>query len=907
MYDAGEDISNSPFIQSGQWRHHVSSNGTMESARSRQTDLIELYKSIKQGGYNGSLIQIWFDEEGKVHVYDGFHRIIIMNYLGMDELVNATTNWTEPPKIRFTGKDFPIQDRLKDKWLYQPVEDHRLSKWNVARPDSSKRLDFIIENLIGKTVLDIGCSEGYFSRGIAKQGYEVTGIDCDYNLVAVARYLTILDGLKITYYADDWSRVSKLGHFDNILLLSVIHNEMKQIGVEAELKKLQLLKGKTSNLFLEVPNNTNEKQWNVAGFPNYDFHANIEKIADSLDMRVAGSYKGVRVIYRLSALNLTLEQVNGYPMYLFKDELYITRMARDGTYEPKTVQFLRDNLKLGQVFVDVGANVGFFTILASKLVGDTGKVYAFEPSLDCFEVLKRNVELNSCKNVELFQVALGNKTGVSKLFKPNPISYGQQYIEEAVVGKDKLDYEQYDVKEMLSGKYETITIKRLDEILTAPPDMVKVDVEGAERLVLEGMGNLLGKTNTIIIEDLDQTVHPWLIQQGFSNAIINYERRNCILQRHKPTPKVLAKPRFHILGVPYTKTRKDYYMCPFTQLTYRMCEMMMELGYEVYHYGAEGSDVPCTEQVDIVSDKLQHDTYGDFDWKHKYWNFSRDDTVFKAFASNAIEQINRRKQHQDILLTVNGRTDKAIADTVGLTTVEYAIGYEGVFSKFRVFASYAWMHYVYGKLNMQNGNWYDAVIPHYFNVDDFKLQEKEDYFLYLGRLVPRKGPHIAAQVCEKIGAKLIISGQGDPKSCDLDKPFIERVDISSLKEKTELIGKARAVFCPTMYIEPFNMVSIEALLSGTPVICTDWGAFTETIRHGEVGYRCRTFDDFLWAVKNIDRISPKRCRDYASANYSMERIAKAYQEYFIKVQDLQDRGWYTEHPERIELDWLRRY
>jgi len=105
------------------------------------------------------------------------------------------------------------------------------------------------------------------------------------------------------------------------------------------------------------------------------------------------------------------------------------------------------------------------------------------------------------------------------------------------------------------------------------------------------------------------------------------------------------------------------------------------------------------------------------------------------------------------------------------------------------------------------------------------------------------------------------------------------------------------------------MVSTEALMCGTPVICTDWGAFTETIPQGRVGYRCRTFDDFIWAVNNVEKIDPAECRKYAVSNFSIDRVAKSYKEYFIKVQDqLQtNKRWYAEHSERQDLDWLRRY
>ena len=70
-----------------------------------------------------------------------------------------------------------------------------------------------------------------------------------------------------------------------------------------------------------------------------------------------------------------------------------------------------------------------------------------------------------------------------------------------------------------------------------------------------------------------------------------------------------------------------------------------------------------------------------------------------------------------------------------------------------------------------------------------------------------------------------------------------------------------------------------------------------------------TADDFIWACNHIDQIDSKHCRDYATANFSMEVIGRMYEEYFVKVQDvfLSRGGWYAEHPERVNLDWLKRH
>jgi glycosyltransferase involved in cell wall biosynthesis len=100
---------------------------------------------------------------------------------------------------------------------------------------------------------------------------------------------------------------------------------------------------------------------------------------------------------------------------------------------------------------------------------------------------------------------------------------------------------------------------------------------------------------------------------------------------------------------------------------------------------------------------------------------------------------------------------------------------------------------------------------------------------------------------------------------------------------------------------------IEAFFSGTPVISTDWGSFAENNLHGITGYRCRTMEQFVWATKNIHKIKSKDCRYWAMENYSLERVAQMYDEYFDSLHRIKNKGgWYHQNPEREELDWMTR-
>ena len=354
--------------------------------------------------------------------------------------------------------------------------------------------------------------------------------------------------------------------------------------------------------------------------------------------------------------------------------------------------------------------------------------------------------------------------------------------------------------------------------------------------------------------------------------------------------------RFHILGLPHTVSSKEYVACAYTQKVVKFAKMMTARGHEVIHYGHEDSDLDCTEHVTVTTNEDLEIAYGSHDWRKNFFTFNTQDHAYQTFFKNAIEEVGKRKCQHDFILPFWGSGVRPICDAhPDLIVVEPGIGYAGGhFANWKVFESYAIMHAYQGleAVGTCKQSWYDVVIPNYFDLNDFTFapEEKEDYFLFMGRVYSGKGIDIAVQVTKHIGAKLIVAGQNPEERTFPD--HVEFVGYADVEKRRELMSKAKASFVASTYLEPFGGVQVENLISGTPTITTDWGAFTENNIDGVTGYRCRTFADFVRAAKNIHNISPSVCRKYGE-QFSLDAIAPKYEKFFQDVLNVYTgKGWY---------------
>lgn len=164
----------------------------------------------------------------------------------------------------------------------------------------------------------------------------------------------------------------------------------------------------------------------------------------------------------------------------------------DGTNELPVQEAVRDSLGPGRVFYDVGANVGFFGLIAARIVGGDGAVYAFEPLPHIAAETRANAERNGLGNLQVLEVAAGDREGTASLIVTR--HPGGATLSRADVGDDAV------------GEVAVRTV-RLDDLVVAgtirPPDTVKIDVEGVEMEVIDGLRRTIAGHRPVIVCEFD--------------------------------------------------------------------------------------------------------------------------------------------------------------------------------------------------------------------------------------------------------------------------------------------------------------------------------------------------------------------------------------------------------------------
>ena len=183
------------------------------------------------------------------------------------------------------------------------------------------------------------------------------------------------------------------------------------------------------------------------------------------------------------------------------------------------------------------------------------------------------------------------------------------------------------------------------------------------------------------------------------------------------------------------------------------------------------------------------------------------------------------------------------------------------------------------------------------DVEKFQFNAKPGkYLTWLGRITPKKGLLGAIKVAKKLNLPLKIAAKID-KNCSSDVEFYEKEikplidgkkiiflgEIEGYREKSNFLKNSLALLNPITWNEPFGLVMIEAMACGTPVIVFNQGSAKEVVEDGKTGFVVKNINEMVRAVKKIDRISRKACRQRVEKHFTYQEMVSSYEKIYYKI------------------------
>jgi len=178
-----------------------------------------------------------------------------------------------------------------------------------------------------------------------------------------------------------------------------------------------------------------------------------------------------------------------YKFFYLENDRYIGQRVALEKYEPYETQLILRQAKTGDVVIDVGANIGYYTVLLADKVGKNGKIYAFEPDKTNFEILKKNIAENNLENVVAINAAVGSKNGKSFLYKSKE-NFGDHKLKNPPISTKS--------KSPSLEEREVIQVIRLDSFIKEKVDLIKIDTQGWEPEVIEGAKKIISKNKPVM-------------------------------------------------------------------------------------------------------------------------------------------------------------------------------------------------------------------------------------------------------------------------------------------------------------------------------------------------------------------------------------------------------------------------
>lgn len=223
----------------------------------------------------------------------------------------------------------------------------------------------------------------------------------------------------------------------------------------------------------------------------YDFNNRIKIIIFRI-------YKQIKLKFTDISKSVILE-VNGYKISTIPNDKGISaELLMFRTHEPLTTKLIVNELKVGMVCIDIGSNIGYYVFLESKLVGDSGKVFAIEPSPQGFKTLKKNYSLQKSSNIEIYNFACGEKNGEITFITTDMSNMDRIYDEnqDFVISKIRTK-----VNVPLKTIDSFVKEKKIEKL-----DLIRFDTEGYELKIHEGMKETLSRLNPMLFFELHRSI-----------------------------------------------------------------------------------------------------------------------------------------------------------------------------------------------------------------------------------------------------------------------------------------------------------------------------------------------------------------------------------------------------------------
>jgi glycosyltransferase involved in cell wall biosynthesis len=186
-----------------------------------------------------------------------------------------------------------------------------------------------------------------------------------------------------------------------------------------------------------------------------------------------------------------------------------------------------------------------------------------------------------------------------------------------------------------------------------------------------------------------------------------------------------------------------------------------------------------------------------------------------------------------------------------------------------------------------------GTVHHSVDLAEYEFRaDKDDYVLFLGRLSPEKGAHLAPAACRAAGVRLVLAGKcHEPEEL---RYFSEEVapvldDAASFvgeavgRQKVDYLAGARCLIVPAMWDEPFGLACIEALACGTPVVALRRGALSELVADGRTGWLCDEPAQLPDAIRRAAEIDPRECRAEAARRFSRDALVEGHEQLYRRL------------------------